>query len=126
MPDYIGPERRKDYIELDRALEQVEHLHSAVTTLATAVTNTVPRQELEALRHEMRRDYLIKIYFMGGFTAVIIVWMSFFMNFKIDNANQSIKHGHSVIECLMGKTEAQRTGDNAATAAVTCEQTVRP
>lgn len=122
---YDGPERRKDYLELDGALQEVERLHSAVTTLATAVTNTVPRAELEALKKEVHRDYLLKLYFMAGFTAIGVILIVVFMNMKVNNLSKSTEHNHAIIQCLQGKPEAARTGDLAATALLTCEQTTR-
>lgn len=121
--EYTGPERRQDYLALDSAIEDVQKLHGAVTTLATAVTNTVPRYELDELKAEVRRDYLTKIYFMAGFTAAAVIILLFFFNSKINNLKEDVRRGHDVITCLQTKPEAERTGSAAATAKVLCEQT---
>jgi hypothetical protein len=125
VTDYNGPERRQDYVALDQALDQVDRLHGAVSTLATAVTNTVPRRELEDLRDEVRKDYLTKIYFMAGFSVAIIIVLLSFINMKINTSSKQASHGHAVIECLLGLPADTRTGTLAATSLVTCEQTVK-
>lgn len=125
MNEYDGPERRQSYIDLDHAMANVERLHGAVTTLAGAVVNTVPRQEIDELREEVRRDYLTKIYFMAGFTVVSVVILLAFMNTKINSVNHSARHNHGIIQCLLGQPEASRTGSLASTALVTCDQTVK-
>jgi hypothetical protein len=126
MPEYDGPERRSSNLELDNALAEIERLRDAATTLATAVSTTVQRRELEELKTEVRRDYLMKIYFMAAFSVAIVIIVIGYINFKMNHASASAKHGHAVIECLLGQPEASRTGAVAATAIVTCEQTVRP
>lgn len=125
MPDYNGPERRQDYVQLEQALEQVERLHGAVSTLATAVTNTVPRRELEDLRAEVKKDFLIKIYLQIGLTVAFIFFFVIFINMKFNRMDGSVKKGHEVILCMQGKTESQRTGDAYQAARVICEQTTK-
>lgn len=123
MAEYRGPEQRKDYIELDQALEQVSHLHGAVTTLATAMANAAPKQELIDLRTEVRKDYLTKIYFMAAFSIAATLILMFFFNYKINHLNADVRKGHDVIACLQTKTEAQRTGEAGPTALLLCTQT---
>lgn len=125
MADYSGPERRQDYVQLDAALEKVEHLHAAVTTLATAVTNTVPRRELEELRTEVKKDFLYKIYLQLGLTVAFVVFFIVFINIKFNNHDASARKDHEVVLCMEGKTEAQRTGDAFQTALLVCEQSVK-
>lgn len=125
MPDYNGPERRQDYVQLEQALEQVDRLHGAVTTLATAVTNTVPRRELEDLRTEVKKDFLIKIYLQLGLTIAFVLFFIIFINIKFNDLDKSVKKGHEVILCMQGKTESQRTGDAYQAARVICEQTTK-
>lgn len=126
MTDYNGPERRKDYVELDHALEKVERLHSAVTTLATAVTNTVPRQELVDIKDEIKRDFLWKVYFQLGLTVICLAFLVVFFNSQFSRVKDTSRHGHAVLACLLAQPEAMRTSTLAATTLVTCEQTVRP
>lgn len=125
MPEYVGPERRRDYIELDQALEKVDHLHGAVTSLANAMSNAVPRRELEDLRDEVKKDFLYKIYLQLGLTVLFVFFFVIFVNAKFNSLDTSIKKGHGVIACLLAQPETSRTGSLAATALVTCEQTVK-
>lgn len=120
--EYEGPERRKGYEQLDAALENVERLHGAVTTLATAVVNTVPRQELEALKDEMNREFRIKILtsVVVGFMCITIVL--FFINRMLDNQSRAIDKGHKALVCLESKADAEKTGSLADTARITCER----
>lgn len=122
MPNYEGPERRQDYIELDQALEKVSHLQGAVTTLATAMSNAAPKQELESLRIEVRRDYKIKIYYMAAFSVLSVFLIVFFFNLKINHLNSDVKRGHDIITCMQTKSEAQRTGEAGPTALLLCAQ----
>ena len=125
MPlEYEGPERRRDYLQLDAALDEVDKLHGAVNSLATAVVNTAPRAELEAIREEVRRDFIYKLYVMGGLSLIIVLIMVLFINLKTNNLSRSISHGHAVLACMQGKSELQRTGENYQTALATCDATV--
>jgi hypothetical protein len=123
--EYEGPERREDYIALDKALAEVQKLHGSVITLANAVVNTVPRSELEDLKQEVKKDFLIKMYSQAILTVVALVILLIMMNRITHNLGDDIKAGHEVIVCLQGKAEAERTGALAATAQITCEQTTR-
>jgi hypothetical protein len=123
MPNYEGPERRQDYIELDQALEKVSHLQGAVTTLANAMSNAAPKQELAELRIEVRRDYRVKIYYMAAFSVISVVFIMFFVNNKFNHMNDNIQRGHDIITCMQTKTEAQRTGEAGPTALLLCAQT---
>ena len=123
MAEYAGPERRKGYVDLETALEKVEQLHGAVTTLATAVTNTVPRQELEDLKTEVQKEFKQKILINAALSGIIVLMLALFINYKLNSVEGDIKKGHDVITCLQGKTEAQRTGDNGPTALLLCTQT---
>lgn len=125
MTEYIGPERRRDYIQLDAALEEVQRLHGAVSTLATAVTNTVPKHEIEELKAEVKRDFIYKIYLQLGLTVAFVIFFVVFINIKFNNLNKSVSRGHEVILCMQGKTEIQRTGDAYQTARVVCEQATK-
>ena len=125
MADYVGPERRKDYVELEVALEKVDHLHGAVTTLANAMSNAVPRRELDELRDEVKKDFLYKIYLQLGLTVLFVIFFIVFLNLKFTAEDKSISKGHGVIACLLAQPETARTGTLAATALVTCEQTVK-
>lgn len=125
MTDYVGPERRRDYIQLDAALEEVQKLHGSVTTLANAVVNSVPRQELEGLRAEVKKDFLIKIYMQIGLTVAFVFFFIIFINMKFNTLDNSVKKGHEVILCMQGKAESQRIGDAYQTARLVCEQTTK-
>lgn len=125
MPDYDGPERRQDYLALDTALAEVQKLHGSVTTLANAMTNSVPRQELVELRAEVKKDFLYKIYIQLGLTVAFVLFFLIFMNWKFNSLDASVKRGHEVILCMQGKTESQRTGDAYQTARIVCEQTTK-
>lgn len=121
---YVGPERRSSNLALDDALAEVQRLHNAATTLANAVANTANRGELAALREDVRKDFQIKLILQVTFTIVAIIILVFLINVMFNNMDKKIDRGHAVISCLLGKAEAQRTGDLTATALVTC-QTVR-
>lgn len=123
--DYNGPERRKDWQKLDDAIREVARLHGTTEILANAVTNTAPKHELEALREEMKREHNIRIYISASLTGLAVILLVIFVSVKINNLNKSVKHGHSVITCMQGKTEVQRTAEAFGSALVTCEQTAR-
>lgn len=126
MPEkYDGVERRKDYIALEAAMNEVEHLHGAVTTLATAVTNTVPRQELINIRDEVSRDFKYKLYVMVALTITAVAALMFSTEVRVNNTREKFTRDHGIIMCLLQQPEANRTGTSAATALVTCEQTVK-
>lgn len=125
MPEWDGPERRKDYVEIDHALEKVQHLHNAVLTLADAVGNTVPRKELANLQAEVAKDFRYKLYFQAGLTVIACIFLVIVFARIEGDVNAKIEKGHAVINCLQGKTEAERTGTLAATALITCEQTTK-
>lgn len=123
MNEYTGPERRQNHLELDAALQEVQRLHGAVSTLATAVTNTVPKQELQALREEVKRDFYLKIYIQIGIVLVVTALALLLINVKLNNSAKAAERSHQIIRCLLTKTEVQRTGDLGPTAIVTCQAT---
>lgn len=123
MSHYEGPERRMDYLQLDSALKEVQRLHGSVNILADAMQNSVPRSELEALRAEVKRDFLVKLYFIIGISVASVLILMGFINMKFNHSANDVRHGHNVIACLLGQPEASRTAQFAATAEVTCEQT---
>jgi hypothetical protein len=127
MPDenYHGPERRADYMQLEGALLEVEKLHGAVTTLATAVVNTVPRRELEGIREEVAKDFKYKVYLQVGLTIVSLLFLMLYYNRLSDIRQVESKKAHSVIECLLTLPEASRTGTLGPTSIVTCEATAK-
>lgn len=125
MADYSGPERRQDYLKLDAAIEEVQKLHNTAEVLANAVVNAVPRHELVSIKNEIKRDFLYKLYFQAGLTVISLFILFVFFNAKFNSQNNSIKHGHEIILCMQGKTEAQRTGDAYQTARLVCEQTTK-
>lgn len=125
MAEYSGPERRKDFVQLDEALAEVDKLHSAVTTLATAVVNTVPRQELVALHEQADKEKKSRNIIEAGLSLGIVLLLIIFMNYKSNKTASETKHHHQVVACLLAQPEASRTGTLAATALVTCEQTVK-
>lgn len=122
---YMGPERREENAKLDLALAEVQRLNTAASTLATAVTGTAHRAELESLQAEVKREFQFKLIFQACMTAVAIIVLILYMQVKFSRMSGAIDRGHQVINCLQGKTEVQRTGDFATTALVTCEQTTR-
>lgn len=122
---YEGPERRKANLQLEEALAEVQRLHNAATSLANAVANTAHRSELVALHDEMQRDFKIKLISQAVLIAVATIIVIFFTNVKFNNNAEAVRKGHEVIACLLGKTEASRTGELAATVLVTCQQSVK-
>lgn len=123
-PSYQGPERRKDYGQLDQALGEVEKLHGAVTTLASAVTRTVPRQELVDLQREIAAEQKRRSIIEAALSFMIVLLLILFINYRSNRVESSTEKHHQVINCLLGKPEAQRSGDFFDTALVTCEATV--
>lgn len=120
--DYTGPERRQGNLQLDEALAEVQRLHNAATTLANAVTHTATRHELEELRAQVTKERWIMLCINSALTAIIILFLIIFFTVKMNNQSKAMKIGHEIITCMQGKTEAQRTGDLAGNALVTCEQ----
>lgn len=125
MADYDGPERRADYLKIDAAIAEVQRLHGTTEILAEAVANTVPRQELVAIKEEIKRDFLYKLYFQLGLTIICLFLLFIYFNAKFNQQNNVIKKGHEVILCMQGKAEASRIGDYYQTARLVCEQTTK-
>ena len=122
---YDGPERRKDVLQLDEALAEVQKLNDATSTLAQAVVNTAQRHELEALSAEVARDFKVKLYFIAGIAVVSLVILMVFFNWRLSTQAKQIDKGHQVLSCLLTQPEVNRTGQFGATALVTCQQSVR-
>lgn len=123
--NYSGSERRKERLKLDEALSEVQRLHNAATTLATAVTHTATRHELEELREQVKKERIVMTIINSALTFVIILFLAIFFTVKLASMVKTINRGHEVITCLQGKTEVQRTGDFSGTALVTCAQSAR-
>lgn len=122
---FNGPERRRDNLQLDAALAEVQRLHNAATTLANAVANTAHRSELVALQDEVKREFQIKLVAQAVLTVVALCILIFYMQFKFNHLTKQIDKGHDVVLCMQSLTEAQRTGDLAAQSLLTCEQSSR-
>lgn len=125
MTNYTGPERRSDYLLLDNALEEVQKLHGSVVTLANAVVNSVPRDELESLKEEMKREYFNKMIVSAVAATLIIVFMILYMNFKFNHQRADLNKDHAVITCLLTKPETARTGEAAPTTLLLCQQSTK-
>lgn len=123
MAEYEGTERRREMIQLDEALAEIEKLRGAATTLANAVVNTAQREELLALQQEVAKDFKLKLYAQGALTVAACLFLVIVFIRITNSLNTSIEKGHDVITCLQTKAEAQRTGDAGPTALLLCKQT---
>jgi hypothetical protein len=85
--------------------------------------NTAQRDELDALRQEIKDEQRKRNAVEAALSLAIILVIIMFFNIKINHLNGDVKKGHDVITCLQGKTEAQRTGEAGPTALLLCTQT---
>lgn len=119
---YAGPERRRvvpiDDAKLDAALEEVRKLHGKTTELAEAVSRTVPRQEVEARERQFR--WLVGIIVAATFIAMLLVPVM--TRVGLAARFEGIRNGQRTTQCLLTKSEAERTGSLADTAVLTCSQ----
>lgn len=122
MTDYQGPERRAENKRLDDAILEVQKLYGTAEILANAVANTTPKQELESLRTEIKREFQLKLIYTGVLTVAAVLFLVIFIHLKLASNNRAINKGHDAIVCMLTKTELQRTGDFADPARVACEQ----
>lgn len=120
-----GRERRKENKELEDALAEVQRLHGAATTLATAVANTAHRSELVSLRETINKDFRQKLIYQAVLAVVAIIILISFFNHKMNNHARAVDKRFQVTNCLQGKTEAQRTGELGITSLAACRATVR-
>jgi hypothetical protein len=58
-------------------------------------------------------------------TIIAVAILMFTQTTRVGNTRKQISKDHAVIMCLLGQPDASRTGTLAATALVTCQQTVK-
>lgn len=106
------PERRREGVALAQALEEVRQLQEAATQLATAVVTN--RHELHAAEARVGRQ----IRWTVGTAAVLYLLLVIFGFVLAGNMTTSlvkaVTRGHATLECLLSKSEAQRTTSTEA------------
>lgn len=77
MPDYTGPERRQERLNLSEAMIDVRNLQAAVVDLANAASHMVPREEIEEKFMERRQIVFtavsLLVVFAGLGLALIVL-----------------------------------------------------
>lgn len=92
-PDYMGPERRHDYLALGETLATVERLNERLDKL--------PSKDEFAKRSEDLNNLLHRIAIMLAVLGIAIIIFGLLLFFRIQGGHSRLEEGQRITNCIL-------------------------